>query len=44
MTSNPIFSWYDSADYLETEEDIAAYLDAVMTEAGDDPVLRQFQK
>lgn len=31
------FTHYDSADYLETEEDIAAYLDAVMLEGGDDP-------
>ena len=31
------FSRYDSADYLETEDDIAAYLDAVMSEGGDDP-------
>lgn len=31
------FSRYDSADYLETEEDISAYLDAVMSEGGDDP-------
>lgn len=31
------FSRYDSADYLETDEDIAAYLEAVMAEAGDDP-------
>ena len=31
------FSRYDSADYLETEDDIAAYLDAVMAEGGDDP-------
>ncbi len=30
---------YDSADYLETEEDIAAYLDAVMEESGDDPAV-----
>lgn len=30
-------SRYDSADYLETEEDIAAYLDAVMKEGCDDP-------
>lgn len=30
-------SRYDSADYLETEEDIAAYLDAVMKEGGDNP-------
>ena len=32
------FARYDSADYLKTEEDIAAYLEAVMDEAGDDPV------
>jgi len=31
------FSRYDSADYLETEDDIAAYLEAVMSEGGDDP-------
>ena len=31
------FSRYDSADYLKTEDDIAAYLEAVMAEAGDDP-------
>ena len=31
------FARYDSADYLRTEEDIAAYLEAVMEEAGDDP-------
>jgi probable addiction module antidote protein len=30
------FSRYDSADYLKTEDDIAAYLEAVMEEAGDD--------
>ena len=31
------FSRYDTADYLETEEDIAAYLEAVMEEGADDP-------
>lgn len=31
------FSRFDTADYLRTEEDIAAYLDAVMEE--NDPVL-----
>ena len=31
------FSRYDSADYLNTGEDIAAYLEAVMEEAGEDP-------
>lgn len=31
------FSHYDTADYLQTESDIAAYLDAVMEE--NDPAL-----
>jgi probable addiction module antidote protein len=31
------FSRYDSADYLETQDDIVAYLEAVMAEGGDDP-------
>lgn len=31
------FSRYDTADYLKTEEDIAAYMEAVMEEGGDDP-------
>ena len=31
------FARYDSADYLKTEEDIAASLEAVMEEGGDDP-------
>jgi probable addiction module antidote protein len=35
--TNAKFSRYDSADYIETEEDIAAYLDAVMEEGGGDP-------
>ena len=30
-------SAYDSADYLETEDDLAAYIEAVMAEGGDDP-------
>jgi probable addiction module antidote protein len=30
------FSRYDVADYLDNEEDMAAYLDACMEEAGDD--------
>lgn len=30
------FSRYDVVDYLKTEEDIAAYLEACMEEAGDD--------
>ena len=33
------FSRYDTADYLQTEEDIAAYLDAVLEEGGDDPAV-----
>lgn len=28
---------YDNAEYLKTEEDIAAYFDACLEEAGDDP-------
>lgn len=31
------FSRYDTADYLKTEEDIAAYLEAVMEEGSDEP-------
>jgi probable addiction module antidote protein len=31
------FSRYDTADYLKTEEDIAAYLEAVMEEGAGDP-------
>ncbi|KLP40821.1 addiction module antidote protein [Enterobacter ludwigii] len=30
------FSTWDSAEYLKTEEDMAAYLDACIEEAGDD--------
>jgi probable addiction module antidote protein len=30
------FSRYDTADYLKTADDVAAYLEAVMEEAGDD--------
>ena len=30
------FSRYDAADYLKSEEDLAAYLDVCMEEAGDD--------
>lgn len=38
MASPPVtFSRYDTADYLETEEDIAAYLTACAEE--DDPAL-----
>ena len=31
------FARYDTADYLKTETDIAAYFEAVMEENGDDP-------
>lgn len=31
------FSRYDSADYLKTDTDIAAYIGACMEEGGDDP-------
>ena len=37
MTNDETFSRYDTADYLETEADIAAYLEAVMEEGSDDP-------
>jgi probable addiction module antidote protein len=33
------FSRYDTADYLTDDDRIAAYLEAVIEEAGDDPVL-----
>ena len=33
------FSRFDAADYLTTEEDNVAYLDAVMDESGDDPAM-----
>jgi len=32
-----VFSRCDAADYLKSEEDIAAYLEAVMEEGGDEP-------
>lgn len=31
------FTRFDSVDHLKTPEDMAAYLDACMEEAGDDP-------
>jgi probable addiction module antidote protein len=34
-----VFSRYDTADYLKSEEDMIAYLEACMEEAGDDPAL-----
>ncbi|AMN46905.1 addiction module antitoxin [Steroidobacter denitrificans] len=38
-TAKETFSRYDTADYLKSEDDIAAYLDAVMEDAADDPAL-----
>jgi len=35
--NNEEFSRYDSADYLQSDADIAEYLAAVMEEEGDDP-------
>ena len=35
--ANDKLSAYDSADYQETEDDIAAYIEAVMADSGDDP-------
>lgn len=32
---NATFDRYDTADYLDTEADIAAYLEAIIEEAGD---------
>jgi probable addiction module antidote protein len=33
------FSRYDTADYLKSETDMIAYLEACMDEAGDDPAV-----
>ena len=33
------FSSYDTADYLNSAADVAAYLEAVLEEAGDDPAV-----
>lgn len=33
------FSRYDTADHLRSEEEIVAYLEAVLEESGDDPAL-----
>ena len=35
--TNTKFTRYDTADYLKNDEDIAAYLEAVMEEGGNDP-------
>lgn len=32
------YTRYDTADYLDTEDDITAYLETVMEEGGDNPV------
>lgn len=37
MTKTETFSRYDTADYLKTEADIAAYLEAAIEEGGNDP-------
>ena len=34
---NTKFTRYDTADYLKNDDDIAAYLEAVMEEGGNDP-------
>ena len=39
MNTKVKFSKYDTVDFLETEEDILAYFDAVMEENSDDPAL-----
>lgn len=37
--SSETFALFDAADYLKTNEAIAAYLEAALEEAGDDPAL-----
>jgi len=37
MASNITFAPYDTADYLNSVEDAALYLEAAFEEAGDDP-------
>ena len=39
MNTKVKFSKYDTVDFLETEEDILAYFDAVMEENSDDSAL-----
>jgi probable addiction module antidote protein len=36
VKKKPVLTPWDSAEYLKTDEDISAYLDACMEEAGDD--------
>ena len=38
-TARETFSRYDTADHLRTDEEIVAYLEAVLEEGGDDPAL-----
>ena len=38
-TAKVTFSRYDPAEYLQSEEQIALYLEAILEEAGDDPAL-----
>jgi probable addiction module antidote protein len=38
-TKRETFSRYDTADHLRSDEEIVAYLDAVMEEGADDPAL-----
>ena len=35
--SNETFAPFDSADYLNTFQDVTAYLEAVLEDSGDDP-------
>ena len=37
--STETFKRFDAADYLKSEDDIIAYLNAAMDEAGDDPAV-----
>jgi probable addiction module antidote protein len=37
MTTNDNFTPYDTADYLNGIDDVAAYLEAAIEDAGDDP-------
>jgi probable addiction module antidote protein len=37
MMAKPRLRKWDSAEHLRTDADVAAYLDAVLEEAGDDP-------
>ena len=39
MSSSESFTPYDPADYLSAIDDVAAYLEAAIDEAGDDPAV-----